>query len=75
MLAIGARFGDRHTGELDVYRGDRTFIHIDISPQQIGKRVPGRPGHRQRREARAAALASGGARSAPRVATRVDRAC
>jgi tartronate-semialdehyde synthase len=40
VLAIGARFGDRHTGDLAVYRGDRTFIHIDIAPQQIGKVFP-----------------------------------
>ncbi len=40
MLAVGARFGDRHTGDLDVYRGDRKFIHVDISPQQIGRVFP-----------------------------------
>jgi tartronate-semialdehyde synthase len=40
VLAIGARFGDRHTGELDVYRGDRKFIHVDISPEQIGRVFP-----------------------------------
>lgn len=40
VLAIGARFADRHTGQLDVYRGDRTFIHIDIEPTQIGKVFP-----------------------------------
>lgn len=37
VLAVGARFGDRHTGALDVYRGDRKFIHVDIEPTQIGK--------------------------------------
>jgi tartronate-semialdehyde synthase len=37
VLAIGARFGDRHTGALDVYRGARTFIHVDIEPTQIGR--------------------------------------
>lgn len=37
VLALGARFGDRHTGTLDVYRGDRRFIHVDIEPTQIGK--------------------------------------
>ncbi|WP_067812394.1 glyoxylate carboligase [Actinomadura kijaniata] len=37
VLALGARFGDRHTGQLDVYRGDRKFIHVDIEPTQIGK--------------------------------------
>lgn len=37
VLAIGARFGDRHTGALGVYRGERKFIHVDIEPTQIGK--------------------------------------
>ncbi|MFD1938826.1 glyoxylate carboligase [Nonomuraea mangrovi] len=37
VLAVGARFGDRHTGELDVYRRGRTFIHVDIEPTQLGK--------------------------------------
>ncbi|QVQ51810.1 glyoxylate carboligase [Spiractinospora alimapuensis] len=37
VLALGARFGDRHTGTLDVYRGHRSFIHVDIEPTQIGK--------------------------------------
>jgi tartronate-semialdehyde synthase len=37
ILAIGARFADRHTGQLDVYRGKRSFIHIDIEPTQIGR--------------------------------------
>jgi tartronate-semialdehyde synthase len=37
VLAIGARFGDRHTGDLDTYRGTRKFIHVDIEPTQIGK--------------------------------------
>jgi tartronate-semialdehyde synthase len=37
VLALGARFGDRHTGELSVYRGERRFIHVDIEPTQLGK--------------------------------------
>lgn len=37
VLAVGARFGDRHTGKIDVYRGDRTFIHVDIEPTQLGR--------------------------------------
>lgn len=37
VLAVGARFGDRHTGALEVYRGRRRFIHVDIDPTQIGK--------------------------------------
>lgn len=37
VLALGARFGDRHTGDLETYRGNRAFIHVDIEPTQIGK--------------------------------------
>jgi tartronate-semialdehyde synthase len=37
VLAVGARFADRHTGDLDVYRADRRFIHIDVEPTQIGR--------------------------------------
>jgi tartronate-semialdehyde synthase len=37
VLAVGARFGDRHTGDLSVYTDGRRFIHVDIEPTQIGK--------------------------------------
>jgi tartronate-semialdehyde synthase len=37
VLAVGARFADRHTGDLDVYRGARRFIHIDVESTQIGR--------------------------------------
>jgi tartronate-semialdehyde synthase len=37
VLAIGARFGDRHTGDLDTYRRGRKFIHVDIEPMQLGR--------------------------------------
>ena len=37
VLGIGCRFTDRHTGDLTVYRGDRKFIHVNISAQEIGK--------------------------------------
>ncbi|WFB06849.1 glyoxylate carboligase [Streptomyces sp. LX-29] len=37
VLAVGARFGDRHTGRLDTYRGERRFIHVDIEATQIGR--------------------------------------
>jgi tartronate-semialdehyde synthase len=40
ILAVGARFADRHTGDLDVYRGDRAFIQVDIEPYQIGRVFP-----------------------------------
>jgi tartronate-semialdehyde synthase len=37
VLAVGARFAERHTGNLDVYRHGRKFIHIDVEPTQIGR--------------------------------------
>ncbi|MFF4406132.1 glyoxylate carboligase [Streptomyces sp. NPDC001262] len=38
VLAVGARFGDRHTGaDTAVYRGDRTFVHVDVEPTQLGR--------------------------------------
>ncbi|WP_026128291.1 glyoxylate carboligase [Nocardiopsis halophila] len=37
VLAVGARFADRHTGAIDVYRGDRKFIHVDIEATQLGR--------------------------------------
>jgi tartronate-semialdehyde synthase len=37
VLAVGARFGDRHTGDLETYRLGRKFVHVDIEPTQIGK--------------------------------------
>ncbi|MQA97223.1 MAG: glyoxylate carboligase [Streptosporangiales bacterium] len=37
VLALGARFGDRHTGDLETYRRGRRFIHADIEPTQIGR--------------------------------------
>jgi tartronate-semialdehyde synthase len=40
VLGIGCRFGDRHTGNLDVYTKGRTFIHVNIDPAHIGRIVP-----------------------------------
>jgi tartronate-semialdehyde synthase len=40
VLGIGCRFTDRHTGAIDVYRGNRKFIHINIEPREIGKIFP-----------------------------------
>jgi tartronate-semialdehyde synthase len=37
VLGIGNRWANRHTGGLDVYRRDRTFVHVDIEPTQIGR--------------------------------------
>ena len=40
VIGIGCRFTDRHTGALDVYRGDRKFIHINIEASEINKIIP-----------------------------------
>lgn len=37
VVGVGNRWAERHTGELDVYRGDRKFVHIDIDARQIGR--------------------------------------
>ncbi len=37
IVGIGNRWAERHTGDMDVYRGDRKFVHIDIEPRQIGR--------------------------------------
>jgi len=37
VLAIGNRFTDRHTGAIAAYIKDKTFIHINIEPHEIGK--------------------------------------
>ncbi len=37
VLGIGNRWANRHTGGLDVYRGERTFVHVDVEPTQIGR--------------------------------------
>jgi len=37
VLGIGNRWANRHTGSVDVYTGDRKFVHIDIDPTQIGR--------------------------------------
>jgi tartronate-semialdehyde synthase len=37
VLGIGNRWANRHTGGLDTYTADRTFVHVDIEPTQIGR--------------------------------------
>jgi acetolactate synthase-1/2/3 large subunit len=39
IVAIGARFDDRVTGNLDEFCVNAKFIHIDIDPSSIGKNV------------------------------------
>ncbi|MBV8415123.1 MAG: glyoxylate carboligase [Verrucomicrobia bacterium] len=40
VIGVGCRFTDRHTGKLDVYRGKRKFIHINVEQSQIGMVFP-----------------------------------
>ncbi len=37
VIGIGNRWANRHTGNVDTYKKDRKFIHIDIEPTQIGR--------------------------------------
>ena len=37
VLGIGNRWANRHTGSVEVYRGGRKFVHVDIEPTQIGR--------------------------------------
>lgn len=39
VIALGSRFGDRQTGNLNKYTQDTKFIHIDIDPAEIDKNV------------------------------------
>ncbi len=39
MLAVGARFDDRVTGELAKFSPNARIIHVDIDPSSIGKNV------------------------------------
>jgi len=40
LLAIGARFDDRVTGDLEKFCPYATIIHIDVDPASISKNVP-----------------------------------
>lgn len=39
VFAVGSRFNDRHTGNIDVYKGNRKFIHVDLCASQIGRNI------------------------------------
>ena len=40
VFSLGCRFGDRHTGALEVYLRGRTFIQSDVEPLQISRQFP-----------------------------------
>jgi acetolactate synthase I/II/III large subunit len=39
IIAVGSRFNDRVTGDLESYQADKTIIHIDVDPSEVGKNV------------------------------------
>ncbi len=41
VIAIGSRFGDRQTGNINKYTRSKKFIHIDIDPAEIDKNIEG----------------------------------
>ena len=41
VIAVGSRFGDRQTGNLNKYTRSKKFIHIDIDPAEIDKNIEG----------------------------------
>lgn len=41
IIAVGSRFGDRQTGNLNKYTQAKKFIHIDIDPAEIDKNIEG----------------------------------
>lgn len=39
IMGVGCRFTDRHTGNLEIYKKNRKFIHIDVDKKEIGKLI------------------------------------
>jgi tartronate-semialdehyde synthase len=37
IIGIGNRWANRHTGSVEVFTADRSFVHVDIEPTQIGR--------------------------------------
>src|SRR4030081_3814451 len=37
VLGIGNRWANRHTGSIETYTKDRTFVHVDIEPHHVGR--------------------------------------
>lgn len=61
VLALGCRFTDRITGQVDAFARDKTIVHVDIDAYELGKNVPATVAIRAdaRSAARALASASG----------------
>ena len=41
ILALGVRFSDRATGNVQAYRAGRRIVHVDIDSRELGKNVDG----------------------------------
>ena len=41
ILALGVRFSDRATGNVQAYRAGRRIVHVDIDGRELGKNVDG----------------------------------
>ena len=50
LIAVGARFDDRVTGNLQTFAPEATFIHIDLDPAEIIQERGRRGAHRGRRQ-------------------------
>lgn len=37
LLVLGARFGDRTTGRMDMFCAEANVVHVDIDPSELGK--------------------------------------
>ena len=44
LIALGVRFSERATGDIESYRKNRTILHIDIDLSEIDKNVPSQIG-------------------------------
>lgn len=44
LIALGVRFSERATGDIEAYRKNRTILHIDIDLSEIDKNVPSQIG-------------------------------
>ena len=53
IVAVGARFDDRVTGDLAEFAPRAKIVHIDVDPAEIGKNVPVARADRRRRPPRA----------------------
>ncbi len=44
LIALGVRFSERATGDIEAYRKNRTILHIDIDLSEIDKNIPSQIG-------------------------------